>query len=116
MVKKSRGDYKQQLRQQARRTVGTQKHDLTSQSQYRTDVDKGLAELRRVSAEGGDGKAQRVKNELNYLLNNYLPSYDMRIEQLIDEWRRSGDPSYDPAIRARLRRARQEHMSRSNPF
>jgi hypothetical protein len=79
-------------------------------------VDQGLRELRQVSAEGGDGKAQRVKNELNYLLNNYLPSYDMRIEQLIDEWRRSGDPSYDPGIRARLRRARQDHMSKSNPY
>ena len=116
MARKSRSEYKQNLRQQATRKVGTPKYDLTSQNKYRSDVDKGLSELRRVSAEGGDAKAQRVKNELNYLLNNYLPSYDMRIEQLIDEWRRSGDPSYDPAIRARLRRARQEHMSRSNPY
>lgn len=116
MVKKSRAEFKQQLRQQATRKVNTPKYDLASQTKYRSDVDKGLSELRRVSAEGGDAKAQRVKNELNYLLNNYLPSYDMRIEQLIDEWRRSGDPSYDPAIRARLRRARQEHMSKSNPY
>ena len=57
----------------------------------------------------------KAKNELTFLLNNYLPKYDSRIEALIDIWRRSGDPSYSPSIRTKLRQARRDHMRKSNP-
>ena len=67
-------------------------------------------------AEGGDSQGKKVKAELTYLLNNYTPKHDCRIEALIDEWRRSGDPSYDVGIKMKLRQARREHMSKSHPI
>ena len=115
MRAKSKSEFKRAIREQAKRKVsGATKYDLVSQRDHRTKVEKGLNELRRISSEGGDANAKRVKNELTYLLNNYLPKYDVRIEQLIDAWRRSGDPSYDPGIRTKLRQARREHMGRSH--
>ena len=114
MRAKKRSEYKMAIRNQAKKKVQASKYDLNSSSGYRDQVEQGLNTLRRASAEGGDGTAKRVKSELTYLLNNYLPRYDMRIEQLIDEWRRSGDPSYNPGIRSKLRQARREHMSKSN--
>jgi len=49
-----------------------------------------------------------------YLINNFLPAYETRILQLIDEWRRTGDPSYDPGIRMKLRQAQRDYMSKTN--
>lgn len=115
MRARSKSEFKRAIRDEAKRKVGTAKYDLTSQRQYREIVEEGHRELMRKSSEGGDSRGKRVRNELTYLLNNYLPQYDMRIEFLIAEWRKSGDPSYDPSIHIRLRQARQEHMSKSNP-
>jgi hypothetical protein len=81
---------------------------------YRDKVESGRQEFLQVSNEGGDPKAKKFKGELTYLLNNYLPAYDMRIEHLIDSWRRSGDPTYDPGIRTKLREARRNYNSKSN--
>jgi hypothetical protein len=103
------------MREEARAKVRP-RTDKSGVRGYRNDVDKGLKQLRIKSAQGGDGKAKRFKSELNYLINNYLPKYDARIEQLIDGWRRSGDPEYDPMIRIKYRNARRAHMSKSNPY
>jgi len=116
MPKCSKAEQKLAMREQAKREIRGSKYEASGHRAYRQDVDAGLKQLRTVSAEGGDASAKRAKNELNYLLNNYLPSYDARIEQLIDIWRRSGDPEYDPAIRARFRRVSGEHHRRSNPL
>lgn len=116
MHAKKKSEYKLAIREQARRKVGRiTKYDMVSRTDHKTRVEQGLKELRRVSAEGGDSRAKKIKNELTYLLSNYLPQYDVRIEALIDEWRRSGDPAYDPEVRGKLRRARQEHMRDSHP-
>lgn len=110
----SKSEYKLRMREEAKRKVRGGKYDPVSSRTYRENVEQGLKTLRTVSSEGGDPKAMRVRNELNYLLNNYLPQYDMRIEQLIEEWRRSGDPSYDVSVRVRFRSARREYMNRKN--
>jgi len=111
----SKSERKLAIRQQAKRVVAG-KHDLTAQGDYRQKVAKGLKEVEVVSSEAGDSKAIRIRNELTYLINNYLPANDARIGHLIEEWRRSGDPTYDPAIRVKLRQARQQHMTKSNPY
>jgi len=109
-----RSDFKMAMREEARNKVKPrgEKNGLRS---YRDEVDKGLKQLRMKSSQGGDGKAKRFKSELMYLLNNYSPKFNMRIEQLIDGWRRSGDPEYDPMIRVKYRNAVKAHMSKSNP-
>ena len=116
MRARKKSELKTAIRDQARRKVGVPKYDATTQAHYHEEVEKGLQNLRKISSEGGDPRGKKAKNELLYLLNNYSPKYDTRIEQLIDLWRRSGDPSYDPSIRTKLRQARREHMSKSNPL
>lgn len=112
-MKKS--ERKLQMREEARRKLKGASGAVTGSREYREKVERGRRHLLHKSSEGGDLKAQRAKAELTYLINNYLPTYDMRIETLIDEWRRSGDPSYDPGIRVQLRKARQKHM-RDHPL
>jgi hypothetical protein len=109
-IKKS--DRKLQMRQQAKRKVGGSKFDYSGggAAAHRAGVAQGLKNLNQVASEGGDSAAKKIKAEITYLLNNYLPSYDNRIQALINQWRTSGDPSYDPAIKIKLRQARQNHM------
>ena len=107
-----KSDRKLAMREQAKRKVKPASSNPGASSGYRQDVEKGRQELLKVSSEGGDVLAKKVKSELHYLLNNYLPQYEPRILQLIDQWRRSGDPGYDPGVRIKLRQARREHMSR----
>jgi hypothetical protein len=111
---KKKSELKLEIREQAKRKVRPTASNVGADRRYREHVEAGRQELNRLSAEGGDPKAKRIRNELTYLLNNYLPSYDIRIEQLIDAWRRTGDPTYDPGIRMKLRQARREHMDRSS--
>lgn len=110
-----RSEHKMAMREEARAKVRP-RGDKNGLNNYRDAVDKGLKELRIKSAQGGDGKAKRFKSELNYLLNNYTPKFDARIEQLIDGWRRSGDPEYDPMIRVKFRNTVRSHMTKSNPY
>lgn len=116
MPKMSRSERKLAIREEAKRKVHGPSATVGTNRAYRESVEKGRKNLLVRSQEGGDSKAKRAKSELTYLLNNYLPKYDSRIEQLIDDWRRSGDPSYDPGIRVRLREARREHMKKSSPL
>lgn len=111
-----KSDFKKALRAQASRKARGSKYELSTHKEYRESVEQGLNELRKVSAQGGDARGKRIRSELEYLLNNYLPKYDARIEHLIDEWRTCGDPSYDPQIRVRFRTARREHMNKSVPL
>jgi hypothetical protein len=108
-MKKS--ERKLQMRQEAKRKIHGPSGGVTGSKEYREAVEKGRQTFLSKSAEGGDSRAQRIKGELNYLINNYLPAHDNRIEALIDDWRRSGDPTYDPAIRVRHRRAKQNHIN-----
>ncbi|MBI3117284.1 MAG: hypothetical protein HYZ00_01270 [Candidatus Hydrogenedentes bacterium] len=114
MAKKS--DFKMKIRDEALRKVKGPAGGVTGSREYRDRVEKMRSQMLQKAAEGGDSKASRIKSELNYLLNNYLPKYDGRIEGLIDEWRRTGDPSYDPGIRLKLRRARQDHDKNATPI
>lgn len=107
MPKRSKSEYKMQLRERAQQKVRPKSGKSGS---YNQAVESGRQRLMRESSEGGDPKAKKIKNELMYLLNNYTPQYDTRILALIDHWRTSGDPSYDPGIRVELRKARQRHM------
>jgi len=76
------------------------------------EIEKGRKQLvERGAAGGGDRTQKRIRDELNYLIDHYNSTNDMKIETLIDKWRRSGDPSYDPAIRLRFRNARRKKDS-----
>ena len=99
------------IREQARQKV--RPPNSTRQADYRQTVEQERRNLMAKCAEAGDPKTKKVRNELTFLLNNYAPSYDARIEQLIEEWRKSGDPQYDPMIRIRYRQARQDHMQKT---
>jgi hypothetical protein len=107
-----KGELKLQNREQAHRKIHPTSGNVGADRNYREGVEAGRKELGRISAEGGDAQAKRVRQELMYLLNNYLPQYDMRIEQLIDLWRRSHDPSYDPSIRTKFRLVRRDYMGK----
>lgn len=108
-----RSDYKMKIREEARQKVRGP-GALGGDKAYRDAVAKGHTVLMQKASEGGDGKVKRLKSEILYLVNNYVPSYDARIEALIDLWRKSGDPEYDPEIKARLRKARKDHMRGGN--
>ncbi|HPO12543.1 MAG TPA: hypothetical protein PLI09_03790 [Candidatus Hydrogenedentes bacterium] len=110
-LKKS--ERKLQMREEARRKIKGSSGGVTGSREYREKVEQGRRQLLMKSAEGGDSHAQQFKAEIHYLINNYVPSYDARIEALIDKWRTSGDPAYDPEVRVALRRARQKHMQDS---
>lgn len=76
-------------------------------------IEKGRRRVvERGKAGAGANTFQRIKSELNYLLNNYTPANDHKIETLIDKWRTSGDPSYDPSVKIRLRNARARKSKR----
>ena len=109
-MKKS--ERKMMIREEAKRKIHGGNSGVTGSREYRERIERGRQQLLRKSSEGGDAKGKRIKGELLYLINNYVPSNDTRIVHLIDEWRRSGDPSYDPGIRLALRKARQEDMKK----
>lgn len=113
-MKKS--EFKQQIRNQSKRPSGATRFNASTQKAASDAIEQGRRQLLRSCDEGGDNNAKQIKSELMYLLNNYMPHYDMRIEHLIDAWRTSHDPAYDPGIRVRLRQARIEFMRKSNPF
>ncbi len=80
-------------------------------------VELGRKHLVERSKPGGLTHAhKRIKDEIEYLLKNYRPANEAKIETLIDKWRRSGDPSYDPSVKLRLRNARRKKSSSDNPF
>lgn len=109
-----KSELKQMIRAEARAQVRPPSVNIGANKTYQTQVEAGRDRLNRAAAEGGDNKAKQAKQELLYLLNNYLPSYDNRIEQLIDIWRRSGDKDYDPAVRVKLRQARLNYSKKTN--
>ncbi|MBI5093159.1 MAG: hypothetical protein HZB26_12055 [Candidatus Hydrogenedentes bacterium] len=110
MRAKSRSEHKLEIREQAKQKVRGEAYDISSRAKYQSDVQHGYNQLKQLGKEAGDSKAKQVRAELTYLLNNYIPQNDTRIEQLIDMWRRSGDPLYDPGIRAKLMRCRRDDM------
>jgi hypothetical protein len=114
MRAQKKSDLKWAIREEAKRKVRPATSNVGSDRGYRDGVESGRRQLNEMGAEAGDPAARRYKSELMYLLNNYLPSYDMRIEQLIDQWRRTGDPGYDPGIRVKLRQARKQYMDKSS--
>ena len=116
MRRMSKAEHKLAIRRQAKEKVRPSGGTAGQRREYGDEVQKGLSNLRTVSSEGGDSRAKKVKNELLYLINNYQPRYDFRIQQLIDQWRRSGDPEYDPSIKVKLLHARRDHCKNSNAF
>ena len=80
-------------------------------------VEKGRKRLVEKAAAGtGKDTYRRIRDELNYLLDHYTRSNDTKIEILLDKWRRSGDPSYDPAIKIRYRNVRKNKDSEDYAF
>lgn len=87
------------------------------QTRAREKIERGRKHLLEKARMGaGEQTQNRIKGELMYLINNYTPSNDARIEMLIDKWRRSGDPSYDPGIRMRFRQAAKKKSQSDNPL
>ncbi len=84
----------------------------TAQRSRVRDINTGHKHLQERAKPGaGAATGKRIKDEIEYLLKNYTPSNEAKIETLIDKWRRSGDPSYDPGIKVRLRNARRKKNS-----
>ncbi len=84
---------------------------------FREQVEKGRKKVVEKAAAGAGANTQkRIRDELNYLLDNYTASNDYKIETLIDKWRRSADPSYDPAIKLRYRSVRKKKASDDYAF
>lgn len=78
------------------------------------DIERGRRHLLdRASAGAGDATHKRIREEIDYLMAHYSASNDNRIDQLIDKWRRSGDPSYSPEVRNRFR-VLQKKVSKSS--
>ena len=75
MRAKKKSEIKLAYREQARRKVRPASSNGGPSAGYRNQVEQGREHLLQVSAEGGDSQAKKTKNELMYLLNNYLPSY-----------------------------------------
>jgi hypothetical protein len=113
-LKKS--EIKLKMREEARIKVKGPNGGVTGSREYRERIEQQRRQLLQKSAEGGDNRGKRIHAELTYLINNYLPSYDARIEGLIDAWRTSGDPQYTPEIRVALRKAQQKQMKEGNPL
>jgi hypothetical protein len=116
MCAMKKSDFKTRIREEAKRKITGSTATVKDHQAYRDRIEAGRKELLTKSSQGGDGKAMRIKGELMYLLNNYTPSYDMRIQQLIDQWRTSHDPAYDPGIQVQFRRARQQYERKTNAF
>lgn len=73
------------------------------------EVEQGRRDLNeRGKAGAGENTHKRIRDEISYLLKNYRPENEAKIEALIDKWRTSGDPSYDPQIKLKLRAARRK--------
>lgn len=78
-------------------------------------IEKGRKHLVEKARPGAGGNThRRIKDELNYLLKNYAPANDWKIETLIDKWRTSGDPSYDPSIKITYRNVRRDKSKNDN--
>ena len=114
MLKKSKSERKLEMREQAKRKMRGGGSVANTQRSYASAVEKGRKDLNIKSAQTGVSKGKKLKAEIDYLLRNYLPRYDSRIEALIDEWRGSGDPGYSPEVRTQLREARRVHMRDSH--
>lgn len=110
----TKSERKMAMREEAKRKIKGGGVAPGANRAYGDAVEQGRRQLMIKSSQGGDSNISKIKSELTFLLNNYLPRYDMQIEALIDRWRRSGDPSYTPEIKSRLRRARKEHMNKSH--
>jgi hypothetical protein len=81
------------------------------------EIEAGRKQMQeRAKAGAGAATHKRIKDEIEYLLKNYTPSNEAKIETLIDKWRRSGDPNYDPSIKIRLRNARRKKDSSDYAF
>jgi hypothetical protein len=84
----------------------------TAQRSRVRDINHGHKHLQERAKPGaGAATGKRIRDEIEYLLKNYTPSNEAKIETLIDKWRRSGDPSYDPSVKTRLRTARKKKNS-----
>lgn len=114
-MKKS--DYKLRMREEARQKLKGPLGGVTGSKEYRERVERGRKHMLAKGAIGAGGATHaRIAGELEYLINNYTPSNNPRIEELIEKWRKSGDPDYDPGVRVKYRRAIQKHMRESNPI
>ena len=76
------------------------------------NIERGRKEvLEKQKAGAGEATQRRIKAEIEYLIENFTPTNEKKIETLIDKWRRSGDSDYDPAIKLRFRKAKKKKSS-----
>lgn len=116
MCAMKKSEFKMRIRDEAKRKVKGYSGGIKDYAAHGDRIEAGRRELLIKSAQGGDTNAQRIRAELTYLLNNYHPRYDMRIEHLIEKWRTAHDPSYDVGIHVRYRQVRKEYERQNNAF
>ena len=80
-------------------------------------IEKGRKELLEKHRAGpGANTFKRIRAELDYMIANYTPAIDAKIETLIERWRTSGDPDYSPEIRIKFLKARNKRDSSNYPI
>lgn len=97
-------DLKRTLRGKAIDTIRKRRHSAEAQQRYQQEAE---ARRRQEKERRSIGAAhRRIRDEIELLLRNYTKANDYKIQSLLDKWRRSGDPSFDHGIVARLEAAR----------
>lgn len=80
-------------------------------------IEKGRKQmLEKERAGAGANTFKRMRAEIEYLIANYVPANDARIETLIDQWRTSGDPQYSPEVRIKYLNVRKKRDSFNYPI
>lgn len=96
-------ELKQALRGTVTETV--QKWRRERDARRRQQLESDAARKHKENAGAGPA-IRRIRDEIELLLKNYTKANDYKIQSLVDKWRRTGDPGFDPSIMARLQSAR----------
>lgn len=99
---------KRALRSTAMETLRRWRNEGVLQQRHHHDLEARRRQIRDREQGTRAGENRRIRQEIEQLLRNYTKSNDSRIEALVNKWRRSGDPSYDPGVMSRLQAARKK--------
>lgn len=95
---------KQSLWDRAQETVSRWRRE--QDGRRRQQIESDAQRKHRREGHADSAATRRMRDEIELLLRNYTRANDYKIQSLLDKWRRSGDPSFDPSIATRLQMAR----------
>lgn len=106
-------ELKRALREAALETLRKWRREAEARQRQHLDDE---AKRRHAEHAGTDAGTRRIRDEIETLLKHYTKANDYKIQSLVDKWRRSGDPSFDPSITARLQTARKRKGNNDYAF